>query len=370
MPASEHKSPQEQKVFSTLKSDVGRGDFFSSIDSDFRETMEFLLTDERKERLAGMSPIKRWLLTGWWMLKAMFFKLTPARRLIFVVGVILILSSKSVGFSTSRIHVETNTNLAGVLCIILVLMLELKDKLVAKEELEAGRIVQDALKPDTSPNLPGWNLWLFTRSANEVGGDLVDFIKISDERVGIVLGDVAGKGLSAALVMVRLQATLRALAGEYSSLSELAVKLNEIFCRDCLRSFFASMVYLELDPHSGRARIVNAGHFPPLIVREGIIVKIEKGGAALGIIPNPVYAEQETILERGDLLCAYSDGVSEARDPAGGFFGEDRIQQILLANVGKPAETVGGMLVNSVDHFISGGKASDDLTLVLLGRSS
>src|SRR5512138_3275825 len=92
-----------------------------------------------------------------------------------------------------------------------VLMLELKDKLLARSELEAGRTVQLALMPDRPPVVPGWDIWLYSRSANDVGGDLVDYLQIDPQRLGVMLGDVAGKGLPAALLMAKLQATLRAL---------------------------------------------------------------------------------------------------------------------------------------------------------------
>lgn len=359
----------EPRVFSTLKSDLKRGDFLSSISSEFGDTKEFLLDEQRKAQLEKMGTLKRWWLTAWWMLKAMFFKLTPARRILFVAGIILMMSSTTIGYSDTKVRFGTDTRLVGMFCIILVLMLELKDKLEAKEELEAGRIVQEALKPARSPYLPGWNMWLFTRSANEVGGDLVDFIQISDDRAGVVLGDVAGKGLRAALLMVKLQATLRALVGEYTSLSALAMKLNRIFCRDSLKNIFASMVYIELQPNSSRVRVVNAGHFPPLIVRGGKITKLEKGGAAFGIMPTATYVEEEVVLENGDVLCAYSDGISEAGNRNNDFFGEERIHEILLRSAGRPVESIGIELIERVDQFIFPAKTRDDLTVILLARS-
>ena len=359
----------EQKVFETLKSDIQRGDLLDSIRREILEPRELLLDEQRRKQLEGMNPIKGWLLSSWWMLKGMFFRLTPARRILFVAGLLLLFASRTVVYQNENIQLNSNTNLLGVLCIVLVLMLELKDKLVAREELEAGRVVQDALQPERSPHLPGWNLWLFTRSANEVGGDLVDFIRIGDEKAGVVLGDVAGKGLRAALLMAKLQATVRALAEDFTSLSELASKLNRIFCRDSLKNIFASMVYIELTSGTGRIRLVNAGHFPPLVVRSGGIESLAKGGAALGLTSSAEYLEQETTLAAGDLLCAYSDGVSEAQNVPGDFFGEQRIREILQRNIGKPVDMTGTELVNVVDRFVGEAKRRDDLTLVIIGRA-
>jgi hypothetical protein len=173
MPEPENTHTRDPRIFETLKSDIGRGDFFGSVRREFRETREFLLDEQRRQRLGEMHILKRFWLTAWWMLKGMFFRLTPVRRLLFVIGIVLIAISRNIEYSGDRIHMTSETSVVGIVCIILVLMLELKDKLLAKEELEAGRAVQDALAPQRSPELAGWNLWLYTKSANEVGGDLV-----------------------------------------------------------------------------------------------------------------------------------------------------------------------------------------------------
>jgi serine phosphatase RsbU (regulator of sigma subunit) len=360
----------DQKIFQTLKSDFQRGDFFDSIRREVRDTREYLLDEERMKRLAGMNPVRRGLLTGWWMLKGMFFRMTPARRLLFVIGLLMLFIGDTSLKVDNNLTVNINANIFGVVLIILVLMLELKDKLVAKEELEAGRFVQDALQPERNPQLDGWDIWLFTRSANEVGGDLVDFVRLGDSRAAVVLGDVAGKGLRAALLMAKLQATVRALAEDTPSLNDLATKVNRIFCRDSLRNIFASMVYFELVPGSGRVRLVNAGHFPPVVSRTEGIETMTKGGAALGLTAAAEYREQELTLGAGEMLCAYSDGVSEARNILGDFFGEQRIRDILRRNAGRTADMAGTEIVNTVDRFIGEARRQDDLTLVVIGRKS
>jgi serine phosphatase RsbU (regulator of sigma subunit) len=366
---SQNSGPRpSQKIFQTLKSDVQRGDFLDSIRREVRDTREYLLDDERRKRLAGMNPVRRGLVTAWWMLKAMFFRLTPARRLLFVFGIVMLFLGRSDFQAADGVHLTLNANIFGVFLIILVLMLELKDKLVAKEELEAGRIVQDALQPERNPRMEGWDIWLFTRSANEVGGDLVDFVRLGERRAAVVLGDVAGKGLRAALLMAKLQATVRALAEDSPSLSALATRVNRIFCRDSLRNIFASMVYFELEPGSGRVRLVNAGHFPPIIARSGAVETLPKGGAALGLTAAAEYREQELTLSPGELLCAYSDGVCEARNVIGDFFGEPRIREILARNAGRSADMAGTEIVNTVDRFVGEARRQDDLTLIVIAR--
>jgi hypothetical protein len=359
----------QRSVFSTLRDDIRRGDFASSVRRDFRETKEFMLDERRKKRLTDMGRLRRWQYTMWWLLKSMFFKLTPARRILFVVGIISVLTSGSIQYSDRHLRIQNDTSVFGVFCFLFILILELKDKLVARKELEEGREVQKALMPERSPVVPGWQLWLYTRSANEVGGDLVDLVKVGNERLGVVLGDVAGKGLRAALLMVKLQATVRALVPDFTSLSELAAKLNEIFCRDSLRNIFASMVYAEFRPGSGEIRLLNAGHLPPVVVIGGKVAALPKGGPALGIAPGAAFAEQGVTLEKGDMLCIYSDGLTEAENQAGEFLGDQRLLGLLAELSGRPLDEIGSQMVAEVDRFIGDAQTRDDLSIALIKRA-
>ena len=366
---SAHTEPAP-KVFKTLQSDLLRGDFFSSVKREFNELKEFMLDEQRKKRLNEMGWLKRLLYTAWWLLKSMVLKLTPARRLLLVLGIVLVVTSHTVTYdSGDGVRVENDTGVLGPVCILFVLMLELKDKLVARKELEAGRAVQQALMPERTPDIQGWRAWLFTRSANEVGGDLIDFIRIDDGRVGIALGDVAGKGLPAALLMAKLQASLRALLHDTTSLSELGEKLNRVFFRDSLRSIFSSLVYTELQPNSGSVRLLNAGHLPPVVVRRTGTETMPKGGPALGIMPESRYTDFAVTLQNDDLLCIFSDGVTEQQNAVGEFFGERRLVEQLVTLTGLPVEQIGERLVARVDGFAGTAQRHDDLSIVLIKRT-
>ena len=355
-------------IFGTIKDDLGRGDFTRTIRRDFQELKEYMLDEDRKKRLSEMGRIKRALVVMWWLLKSLFFKLTPARRLLLVLGILLIVISRTAVYSGDNFDLSIDVHGIGVVVILVVLMLELKDKLVAHDELRAGRAVQQALMPERKPRVPGWELWLFTRSANEVGGDLVDFMRVADNRFGVAIGDVAGKGLSAALLTAKLQATLRALVADFTSLADFGAKLNQIFCRDSLKNIFASLVYIELAPDSGFIRVVNAGHIPPAIVKLGAVHKTEKGGVALGIMPGATFDEQRFELEKGSLLVVYSDGFTEAQNEAGEFFGEQRLLNLLPRLTGLSSEHAGETLVAEVERFVGEGKASDDLSIVVVRK--
>jgi len=343
--------------------DIRRGGFFRTLRRDFEELKEFMLSDERKERLKGMNRLKRRLYIAGWLLRSLFLKLTPARRILLFIAFLSIFNG--IYYHGSQFSIEIN--LAGFI-LLFILMLELKDKLVAREELEAGHAVQEALAPERSPEVSGWKLWLFTRSANEVGGDLVDFIRVDGDRLGVALGDVAGKGLRAALLTAKLQAILRAIVPDFLSLDELGKKLNQIFYRDRLPAMFASIVYLEVRPGAGMIRLMNAGHFLPLILRESSVQMMEKGGPALGILPDALFSEQRIELSKGDKLLVYSDGLTEARNERGEFFGEQRLLEMLPPLYRFSAAELGERLVAETDRFLGRARPNDDLSIAIIER--
>jgi sigma-B regulation protein RsbU (phosphoserine phosphatase) len=368
----------EPKMSNVLLDDLRQGDLIGTVKRDFRDLKDFMLTEERQKRLKEMGRFKRWIFITWWLLKALILKLTPARRILVIIGLVLVFLTRSISYQGHNLQIRSETAAAGAAIILFVLMLELKDKLTAQKELEAGRTVQEALKPERSPRVPGWDLWLFTRSANEVGGDLVDFIRVNGNRFGVALGDVAGKGLRAALLMAKLQATLRALVGDVTSLAGLGTKLNQIFSRDTIPTIFASLVYFEVQPESnpapthvaspGLVRVLNAGHFPPLTVGGAQVEKMERGGAALGILHSTTFTEQRAELQKGDSLFVYSDGLTEARNEAGEYFGEGRLLDLLPQLAGLSAQEIGERVLSEADRFVGEAKRNDDLSIVILRR--
>jgi phosphoserine phosphatase RsbU/P len=360
-------SSSHQNIGKTILEDLGRMDFERSMKRDFRELRDFMLTEDREKRLREMKPLKRALFISWWFLEGLILKLTPARRILLLVALFLSFGVLELGNNNTTTNLQ-GAHLLGALVLLFIIMLELKDKMIAHEELEAGHAVQNALMPERTPQVPGWGLWLFTRSANEVGGDLVDFINISPERVGVSLGDIAGKGLRAALLTAKLQATIRALAPDLPALSELAQKLNFIFCRDSLPNLFASVVYLEAQPNTGLIRLVNAGHLPPVILRGGQLEKTDKGGMALGLSTQATFQEQHIELNTNDLLFIYSDGVTEARNEQGAFFGEQKILDLLPKLATYTPQQIGERILSEIDQFIGYARAYDDITIAILKR--
>lgn len=341
--------------------------FKKTVSRDFSDLKEFYLDEERLERLSQMKNPKRGLYLGWWLIKSLFLNLNPVRRILLIVSIILFLNAPIViNLPKGRLMILFKE--IGYVILLFVLMLELKDKLVAKNELSEGRAIQLALMPEEEPKISGWDVWLFTQPANDVGGDLVDFIKVGEERFSIFLGDVAGKGLSAALLMAKLQSTIRALATEHSSIPQLGKRINDIFFRDTTARTFASLIYMEIDTSSHQISLMNAGHPPPLLKQESQASSLKKGNLALGISKDSKYRTQKLTLNTGEMLILFSDGVTEAQNESGEFFGQDRLESIIAGFGAESAKKLGTQILEEVYQFMGETKPSDDISLALIQR--
>lgn len=367
MTAQTPRRDTEPRLRDTLRDDIQQGNYLRTFRKELHELKAFYISDVKHKRLQSMTPLKRGLYIAGWLGKGMLLKLTPFRRIVLVAGLVLLITSPVVVISEERVQI-TNLHLVGGAAILLVLMLELKDKLLARDELVAGQRVQRALLPEQTPSVPGWKVWIYSRPANEVGGDLIDFIKLGGNRFAIALGDVSGKGLQAALIMAKLQATLKALAPDFRSLAELVEKLNVIFYRDGLPNSFASLVFAEITSDSGSLRFVNAGHYPPILITAGEPKEMQKGDAALGLMASVKYQELQVGLGSGETFIIYSDGLTEARNERDEFFGVERLLTRLSSLKDRSPEEMGNALLGEVNFFARDASPNDDLSLVILRR--
>lgn len=355
--------------FSTLRNDVKNSYAYGSLRKDTKEISDFYLTDEQREQLKAMRAGKRSFYHFGWIMRAMFYKLTPIRRLMFVIGILLLIRIQGSFGDETNLNIDGSSLFAGAL-LVLVILLELKDKLLAHDELEAGRKIQESLMPERMPSVKGWKLWLFTRSANEVCGDLIDFLKLDDERFSIAIADVAGKGLHAALITAKLQATIRALAGEITSLPQLIGRINTIVHRDSPSHIFSSLLYAECSQVNGSIRFVNAGHFPALIVRNAEIEECVRGEAALGLSAAMNFSEHSVTLNANDRFVLYSDGLIEAKNERGEFFGKEQLLNLLTSTSNETPEQIGFTILRAVDRFIGTTTVSDDLSIIIMQREN
>lgn len=368
------RDANEPRLFRTLSSDIhevtsdlgrrGIGTFAAT----FEDVEAFYLDEHRRQRLAASGRFRRFFLRFFWLIRSLLMKLTPARRILLAFAILLLLPGIHIG-GEQGFRIDLRVPLVSMGIVVVVLMLELKDKLIARNELVAGRAVQLALMPPESPAVPGWDIWLYTEPANDVGGDLVDHLEFNDRQHGIALGDVAGKALPAALLMVKLQATLRSLVPLFPALDALGVSVNRILCRDGLPNRFATLVYLVLTPDSGRVRYMNAGHLPPQVIRGASIEDLPGGSIALGFVPDAEFAERTVDLSEGDLLVVVSDGVVEAMNAAGDFFGDDRLRAAIAAAQGGAAKDLGRSILTALQAFIGEMRPHDDVSVVVVRRT-
>jgi len=367
------RDANEPRLFRTLSSDIhevssdlgrhGIGTFAST----FEDIEAFYLDERRRQRLAASGRIRRFFLRFFWLIRSLLMKLTPARRIMLAFAILLLLPGIHIG-GEQGFRIDLRVPLVSMAIVIVVLMLELKDKLIARNELVAGRAVQLALMPPESPAVPGWDIWLYTEPANDVGGDLVDHLEFNEGQHGIALGDVAGKALPAALLMVKLQATLRSLVPLFPALDTLGGAVNRILCRDGLPNRFATLVYLVLTSDSGRVRYMNAGHLPPQVIRGASVEDLPGGSIALGFVPEAGFIERAVELSEGDLLVVVSDGVVEAMNAAGDFFGDERLRAAIASAQGGAAKDLGRSILTALEVFIGDMRPHDDVSVVVVRR--
>jgi sigma-B regulation protein RsbU (phosphoserine phosphatase) len=233
-------------------------------------------------------------------------------------------------------------------------------------DLEIARGIQLGLLPREAPCLPGFELTGESRSCHQVGGDYFDFVPLAGERLGLVIADVSGKGTPASLMMASVHAWLRALAG--SAPAELVLeRLNRFVYSSTEMSRYVTLFYGELDPLRRRLTYVNAGHVPPFLVRaSGGDERLRSGGPVLGLLEEVRLEPAEVELAPGDLLAAVTDGVTEAVNPGGQEFGDERVRQALLARPRAGAQDTLDELIASVDRWAGAAGCSDDLTALIL----
>ena len=351
-----------------LVDDLRKAHFGRDSWQELRELYFFYLDSEARARLAAMGRIRRAFLLLGWLLKSLMSKLSPVRRLMLIVALLFTVLLGKTSFVLWGWGFSADLRPWGTLLLLIVLMLELKDKLVARDEIQIAREVQIALLPHHNPQIPGWSVWCYSRPANDVGGDLVDYIELDGFRHGIALGDVAGKGLGAALLSAKLQATLRALVPEAASLDDLGARTNTIFNRDGIMNRYATLFYAELEYDSGQLRFLNAGHNPAFLIRQAQHERLGPSSWPLGMLPDACYREETRTLDHGDVLLIYSDGLTEARNAAGEEFGEERIERLLPELRDLRPDQIGQRLLREVDRFLGDARAFDDLSLVIAAR--
>ncbi|MGH9379992.1 MAG: PP2C family protein-serine/threonine phosphatase [Thermoanaerobaculia bacterium] len=237
-----------------------------------------------------------------------------------------------------------------------------------ERELSLASQIQARLLPTSFPRLPGHEVYGWSRPARQVGGDYYDLLPLQEQRFGFVLGDVTGKGMPAALMVSTLHAAWRLLAAAGEA-QELLTRINGYLFRSSAANHFATLFFGSLDPASGHVRYINAGHNPAVVVSaDGSSRLLPSGGLPIGLLEGSRWQEQETRLAPGELLCVYSDGLTEANAADGEELGLDRLTGLLVAGRDRPLADLMDDLRAQLDAWAADTPQSDDQTVLLLRR--
>lgn len=236
-------------------------------------------------------------------------------------------------------------------------------------DLEQAAEIQQGFLPAVAPSVRGLDVAGHNAPCRTVGGDYYDFFPYGSSRIAMVLGDVSGKGMPASLLMMGLQARVQVLIEEPKSLAEVMTRLNRITSANCPSNRFITLFFCILDGDTGDLTFCNAGHNPPLIIRaDGTYQELKGGGPVVGILPFIEYQEYHEQLAVGDSLVIYSDGVTEASNPAGDEFETEGLAAAVIPDRNQPASTIIANINKAVVTYTAGAPPSDDVTLIVARR--
>jgi sigma-B regulation protein RsbU (phosphoserine phosphatase) len=337
-------------------------DLWSQFAADARSSYGFYGRDVDWEEIHKLPHWRRPLHVAKDFFWALLLKMSPARRVLLLVAFVML--------GISGFRSDVNFEIVAAILFLLLLSLELADKVTMKRDLEIAREIQTWLVPSQPPEVPGANIAFATRPQNSVAGDYYDAFYPNPEereRLMVVIADVAGKSVPAALIMATLQASLRTIAGENAALADLVARLNRYACAHSLNGLrFTTAVLSEYNPTSRRLTYVNAGHNAPILRRaNGTLETLDVGGLPLGIQSNEKYETASLELQPGDALIFFTDGVVEAFNESREEFGNERWLSAIRNLPDWDAQQTLQYLMKLVDEFVGATRQSDDITYLV-----
>jgi len=372
--------------------DVSAEDLQRLFTHDTRDAYRFFSRGLDEDKIAGEPLWRRIMLRVRQVFTAFTLRLSPARRSLYLISLVIALIGViklyrnwgriDVPFGTPFFNIAvyapqwadgTFALLVSIVLINLLLLLEVADRLSLKGELEVAREIQLAMLPTGTYVAGEAEICGITRPANTVGGDFYDVLPLigdAEGRVIVTIGDVAGKGSPAALLMALLLAVLRTLVDEQLEARALMARLNTQISRHTPGSRFITLFYGVYTPSSGALTYVNAGQNPPLLLRaDGTVERLGGTGIALGMFEASTYEAVETHVGHGDMLLMYSDGITEAENPAGQPFEETGLEQFVAARGHETPATLAPAILRAVEAHARDSRFTDDLTVLILKRS-
>ena len=383
------RSDRARALFDTYTRDFSPEDLHRLFTRDTPDAYQFFTRGGRDDRFAGMPAWKSAPLRLRQFFLAFTLRLSPARRALYILSLLIALTGivrLFRGFTAIEIPFGVPFIQVGVLAPIwadgtlaliislflvnLLILLEVADRLSLKGELEIAREIQLAMLPGGTYRAADVEICGMTRPANTVGGDFYDVLPLPDGRIILALGDVAGKGSPAALLMALLLAVLRTLVDEDLEARALVERLNVQICRHSPSSRFITLFYAVYSPSTGALTYVNAGQNPPMIRRRsGRYERLGSTGVALGMFEKSRFGAVDTILQPDETLILYSDGITEAEDPAGQPLEEAGLELVIERYANRPAAEIGANVLKAVEAHAKASRFTDDLTILLLKRA-
>jgi phosphoserine phosphatase RsbU/P len=345
--------------------------------ADARSSYRLYSKDVDAERVAGMSKGKHILRLVGQFFWAVLEKLTPARRVLLLVALVLMFGpSGQATWQSSNGEMRFlafDSHFWGALLMLFLLVLEVGDRVVMKRDLQIAKEIQTWLLPASPPSVPGLEIAFATRPANTVAGDYYDVFPRGEPANGeskwvFAMADVAGKSIPAALLMATIQASLKTLAASPSSLSDLVGRMNLYASSNSQEGRrFTTAFLAEYDPATHALTYVNAGHNAPILRRaSGAIERLEQGGIPLGILENATYVAGSAVLQSGDWLVVSTDGVVEAENDRAEEYGEPRLLFVVHTGATLSPSQLLQSIMTDLDRFVAGAPQHDDVTCMLV----
>jgi len=343
-------------------------------EKDARETFRFFTRHIDFDALRSQPAYVRYPRTAWLVFVALASRLNPPRRVVFAVAVLaalLAVFQSLAAFARPEALGGLFYWFIAATLLLLLLLLELRDKLDLKSDLEIAREIQFGLVP-AGPFVRGaFEVHCFMRPANTVGGDYYDIIDLGGNDVAIATGDVAGKGMPAALLMALLQGSLRTLITAGFRGGDLIVKLNDYLCGSIPENSLVTLFYGELDVVEGTFRYINAGHNAPFVFRSGgLFERLPATATVLGFQRGLAFEGRQMRIAAGESMLLFTDGVTEAFNLSDEEYGESRLEMFLKKHWDLPREEFIQALIRDVLQFCGPARPGDDMTLVFVDRET
>ena len=352
------------------------GELWKQFQTDARSSYRLYSKEVDAERIQGVSKGKHFLDVAGQFFWAILEKLSPARRVLLLIALVLIFipdSDATWRTAGENASFSFHTHLVAGLLMFALLILEVGDRVVMKRDLQIAKEIQTWLLPARPPAVPGLEIAFATRPANTVAGDYYDVfpragVNPGEQKFVFAMADVAGKSIPAALLMATIQASLKTVAAGPATLPELVGRMNQYACSNSQNGRrFTTAFLAEYEPATRSLTYVNAGHNAPVLRRQsGAMERLDKGGIPLGILETAPYEAGSVVLESGDWLVVFTDGVVEAENDLTEEYGEPRLLFVVHSGATLTPNQLLQSIMTDLDGFVAGAPQHDDVTCMLV----